>query len=126
MTWLQALVAIAVGLLSSTGVWALVSRRTERKDARDKLLMGVAYEKILTMGMGFISRGWLTHDEYEDYRRYLYEPYLKMGGNGTASRVMAAVDDLPLRPRAEYKEVIQEAKRSSDSEYPSAELASAA
>lgn len=48
------------------------------------------------LGMVYIERGYITQDEYENLRVYLYEPYEKMGGNGSAKRVMREVDKLPV------------------------------
>ena len=45
----------------------------------------------------YIKRGWLTRDEYENLHDYLFQPYLDMGGNGTAQKIMKEVDKLPLR-----------------------------
>lgn len=42
------------------------------------------------------SRGYITQDEYENLRVYLYEPYAKLGGNGSAKRIMQEVDRLPI------------------------------
>ena len=36
-------------------------------------------------------------DEYENLNTYLYEPYKKLGGNGSALRVMQEVNKLPIR-----------------------------
>lgn len=49
------------------------------------------------LGMRYIDRGWITQDEYENLNTYLYEPYMKLGGNGSALRVMQEVNKLPIR-----------------------------
>ena len=49
------------------------------------------------LGMRYIDRGWITQDEYENLNSYLYEPYKKLGGNGSALRVMQEVNKLPIR-----------------------------
>lgn len=36
-------------------------------------------------------------NEYENLNDYLYAPYEKMGGNGSARRVMEEVRRLPIR-----------------------------
>ena len=38
--------------------------------------------------MSYIDQGYVTQDEYENLRVYLYEPYERMGGNGSAKRIM--------------------------------------
>ena len=43
-------------------------------------------------------------DEYDNLKNYLYEPYKKLGGNGTAERVMDEIDKLPITPNDHGKE----------------------
>lgn len=57
---------------------------------------GLAHDRIVHLGMAYVERGYITQDEYENLRVYLYEPYEKMGGNGSARRVMLEVDKLPV------------------------------
>ena len=52
--------------------------------------------RIVLLGYADAERGYITQDEYENLRVYLYEPYEKMGGNGSARRVMLEVDKLPV------------------------------
>lgn len=44
----------------------------------------------------YIERGWITQDEYENLNDYLYKPYEKMGGNGSAQKIMLEVNKLPI------------------------------
>lgn len=48
------------------------------------------------LGMAYVERGYITQDEYENLRVYLYEPYEKRGGNWQRRRVMLEVDKLPV------------------------------
>ena len=82
--------------LASAGLWALVGRRADKDDAERKMLVGLAHDRIVHLGMAYVERGYITQDEYENLRVYLYEPYEKMGGNGSARRVMLEVDKLPV------------------------------
>ena len=75
---------------------ALVGRRADKDDAERKMLVGLAHDRIVHLGMAYVERGYITQDEYENLRVYLYEPYEKMGGNGSARRVMLEVDKLPV------------------------------
>lgn len=61
------------------------------------MLLGLAHDRIMSLGMEYINRGYITHDEYENLRKYLFEPYEALGGNGSASRVMKEVDKLPIK-----------------------------
>ena len=38
----------------------------------------------------------MTQDEYENLYEYLYKPYEKLGGNGSAKRIMTEVDQLAI------------------------------
>lgn len=108
--WLQTITTALLTLLASSGFWAYMQKRSNKSTQTDHLLLGLAYDKIITMGMAYIERGWITKDEYEDYRRLLYEPYKALGGNGVTERVMAEVTSLPLRSRAKYVEILNTAK----------------
>ena len=94
---IPAISAIVVAALTSGGLWALVGRRAARNDAEHKMLVGLAHDRIIHLGMVYIERGYVTQDEYENLQVYLYEPYEKMGGNGSARRVMEEVRKLPIR-----------------------------
>ena len=95
--WTQVAVPLIVALLTSSGLWALVSKRADKNNAERKMLVGLAHDRIIHLGMVYIERGYVTQDEYENLQVYLYEPYEKMGGNGSAKRVMEEVRKLPIR-----------------------------
>lgn len=93
---MQLTAAVLGSALASSGLWALVGRRVDKDDAERKMLVGLAHDRIVHLGMAYVERGYITQDEYENLRVYLYEPYEKMGGNGSARRVMLEVDKLPV------------------------------
>lgn len=95
--WENIGVPLIVALLTSSGLWALVSKRADKNNAERKMLVGLAHDRIIHLGMVYIERGYVTQDEYENLQVYLYEPYEKMGGNGSARRVMEEVRKLPIR-----------------------------
>ena len=96
--WVQQIaVPLAVAVLTSSGLWALVSKREDKNNAERKMLVGLAHDRIIHLGMTYIQRGEVTQDEYENLNDYLYAPYEKMGGNGSAKRVMEEVRRLPIR-----------------------------
>ena len=49
------------------------------KDAERKLLVGLAHDRIIHLGMTYVQRGEITQDEYENLNDYLYAPYEKNG-----------------------------------------------
>ena len=96
--WVQQIaVPLAVAVLTSSGLWALVSKRADKNNAGRKMLVGLAHDRIIHLGMVYVTRGYITQDEYENLNDYLYQPYEKMGGNGSAKRVMEEVRKLPIK-----------------------------
>ena len=99
--WVQQIVVpLAVAVLTSSGLWALVSKRADKNDAERKMLVGLAHDRITHLGMAYLTRGYITQDEYENLNDYLYQPYEKMGGNGSAKRIMEEVRKLPIQREA--------------------------
>ena len=99
--WVQQIaVPLAVAVLTSSGLWALVSKRADKNDAERKMLVGLAHDRITQLGMAYLARGYITQDEYENLNDYLYQPYEKMGGNGSAKRIMEEVRKLPIKREA--------------------------
>ena len=99
--WVQQIaVPLAVAALTSSGLWALVSKRADKNDAERKMLVGLAHDRITHLGMAYLTRGYITQDEYENLNDYLYQPYEKMGGNGSAKRIMEEVRRLPIKREA--------------------------
>ena len=101
--WLQTLLTILGTILASSGFWAYIQERSKRKAAENKqnnletqMLIGLAHDRIIYLGMVYIERGYITQDEYENLYEYLYKPYEKLGGNGSAKRSMTEVDQLAI------------------------------
>ena len=95
--WLKMALTIVASVLASSGFWAYLQHKSESKDVRSQMLIGLAHDRITHLGLNYIERGWITKDEYENLHDYLYVPYHKMGGNGSAERIMKEVASLPLR-----------------------------
>lgn len=95
--WLKMALTIVASVLASSGFWAYLQHKSESKDVRSQMLIGLAHDRITHLGLNYIERGWITKDEYENLHDYLYVPYHKMGGNGSAERIMKEVANLPLR-----------------------------
>lgn len=100
----QIIIAVLSSVLASSGMWAYIVRRMDKKDVKTQMLLGLGHDKIISLGMEYIDRGYITQDEYENLYNYLYQPYLAMNGNGSAKRVMNAVDRLEIRKGTHYKE----------------------
>lgn len=95
--WLRAALIVFGSTMGSTGLWAWLRSRDSRRAATTRLMMGMAYETITSHGLAYIDRGWITKDEFEELRKYFFEPYIALGGNGTAQKIMEEVSRLPFR-----------------------------
>ena len=84
INWVQVITSVLIALISSTGLWSFIANYRNKHDAKTKLLVGLAHDRIVYLGMKYIERGYITQDEYENLNDYLYKPYEKMGGNGSA------------------------------------------
>lgn len=90
--WLQTVLTIFGSVLASSGFWAYLQKRSDSRDCRTDLLLGLAHDRIMQLSTTYLERGdWITQDEYENLCDYLYVPYERMGGNGTAKRVVQEV-----------------------------------
>lgn len=106
MSHLLILVVTTIGSVGvSSGFWGYMWKRYATNHSTNALLMGLAYDKICTLGVSYIERGWITKDEFEEFHKYLFKPYLDMGGNGVASRIMDEVATLPFRSHNRYQEI---------------------
>ena len=94
--WAQLIATIVCSVLASSGLWTLLSKRMDKNSAEKELLIGIAHDRIMFLGMSYLDRGYITRDEYENLYQYLYKPYKKVGGNGSAEHIMNQVDKLPI------------------------------
>jgi len=91
------LLTIVLAAFSSTGLWAVVLRALDSHSAQAQMVKGLGHDRILYLGQKYVDRGYITHDEYENLNDYLYNPYKKLNGNGSAERMMEEVRKLPFR-----------------------------
>lgn len=91
------IVTILSSVLASSGLWAFITQLANKKDVKTEMLIGLGHDRIISLGMEYLNRGYITKDEYENLHDYLYIPYEKMGGNGSAKRIMDAVEKLPIK-----------------------------
>lgn len=95
-SWVQIILTVFSSVLASSGLWAYIVKRAEKKDIKTQMLIGLGHDRIMYWGMCYIERGWITQDEYENLYEYLYKPYELLGGNGSAKRIMKEVEKLPI------------------------------
>ena len=98
MSWMQTILTIITSLLASSGLWAFLGSKMERNNAERELIVGIGHIELVFFGMQYIERGWITREEYETMQD-LYKPYVKLGGNGSGTKIMQEVEKLPIKER---------------------------
>lgn len=100
--------SIVGAVFASTGFWSFISNLVQRKDTKEsaegQMLKGLGHDRICYLGSCYIEQGYITKDDYENLHDYLYIPYKKLDGNGTAEKIMKEVEKLPLTDKEEQNE----------------------
>lgn len=103
MNSLEFIGLIVGAIFASGGFWAFITawynNRSKKQNALVKLMLGIGHREIVECGKEYIERGYITYDEYEDLIHYLYNPYVELGGNGTAEKIMQEIKKLPMKER---------------------------
>lgn len=110
--WIQTMITVVCAVLASSGFWAWLQSRRDKKDAKTRMILGLGHDRLVVLSMKYIERGWVSSDEYEDLNKYLYLPYTEMGGNGTVKKLMGEVQKLPIR----HVSYMQQAKQEKENE----------
>lgn len=100
LTWVQMLVTVVCAVGASSGFWAYIQKKGELQSAEKQMLVGLGHDRIVFLGMLYIDRGWIYYDEFENLNDYLYKPYERLGGNGSAKKIMDEVRQLDIRSRS--------------------------
>lgn len=105
---------IIVAVLASSGVWAVVNTITayildKRKKKDDngtiskddfeavvKGVRGLLYGELELKCSQYIQKGNISAGELNDLRKYYFEPYKSLKGDGTIDRLMGRVENLDI------------------------------
>lgn len=97
MHLIEMLITIIGSVFASSGLWTLILYKAKQKDTGLLMTRGMAHYQIIEEGQKFIERGWITHEEYDDFMKYLGNPYLESGSNGLAKKMIDDISDLPFK-----------------------------
>ena len=86
------LVTVLVTVFASSGFWTLI---LAVYTSRHEKLLGLGHDRIFELCEGILKRGELTQAEYDNLL-HLYKPYKKLGGNGTAEKLMKEVENMDI------------------------------
>lgn len=62
-----------------------------------RLLRGIGQIEIIFFGTKFLEQGYITTEEYDSLKNEIYAPYVELGGNGLAKKMMEEVEKLPIK-----------------------------
>ena len=53
INWVQVITSVIIALISSTGLWSFIANYRNKHDAKTKLLVGLAHDRIVYLGMNY-------------------------------------------------------------------------
>jgi hypothetical protein len=99
----ETLTTIIVAIFASSGFWAFllgfVNKILDGKSAKNQMILGLGHDRIIFLCEKYIAQGWIYSEDFENLHDYLYIPYKKLKGNGTAEKLMHDVEKLPIRQK---------------------------
>lgn len=99
--WLEVLFS---GLLTSLGfIVKLMWQRQKREDLRQQAIelgiQALLRDRVVQAYYHYIERGWITLHGLEAAEK-MYTEYHNLGGNGTVTKLMEGLRELPVRDKA--------------------------
>lgn len=98
------IITIVITLFASSGFWTLIlaiyNNRHKAKSAEVEMILGLGHDRIYELCKEVLRTGEMTEAEYDNIR-HLYDPYVKLGGNGTAAKLMKQVEDMKISLEAQ-------------------------
>lgn len=96
----QIVIAIVGSNALFTFIQFLITRHDRKKDPEAQILLGIGHDRIVYLCRKAIQRGYTTTEEVDNITG-IYEPYTKMGGNGSGKKVYTEYMKLPLKEEKE-------------------------
>ena len=94
----EIIIAVIGGIFGSTGLWQLIQYFLNKNSAEREMLLGLGYIQLMQTCNVYLQQGYIEVEELVDLKKYLYEPYRKLGGNGAGEMIMKKVENLPNQP----------------------------
>lgn len=103
------IVAVVTGAFSSgfTGLIQFLITRHDKKNSQEEdslrcisdAVRGLDHDRLYYLATKYIQIGSISKEDYENLNEYIYQPYKKLGGNGTGDKLMREVEKLPLNEK---------------------------
>lgn len=107
--WMNAVIGTVAGALIATligiikGLWGRQKAQAARQENVEKLCMAIAHDRLFYIYADLNQKGYATVDEIRNVE-YLYEPYHKLGGNGTGTELYERITKMQTEPLQAAKE----------------------
>lgn len=94
---------VVLAVIASTGFWEFLKFIFQNVIFKPKLtpeirlLRGIGQIEIIFFGTKFLEQGYVTTEEYDSLKNEIYAPYVELGGNGLAKKMMEEVEKLPIK-----------------------------
>lgn len=94
---------VVLAVIASTGFWEFLKFIFQNVIFKPKLtpeirlLRGIGQIEIIFFGSKFLEQGYITTEEYDSLKNEIYAPYLEIGGNGLAKKMMEEIEKLPIK-----------------------------
>lgn len=94
---------VVLAVIASTGFWEFLKFIFQNVIFKPKLtpeirlLRGIGQIEIIFFGTKFLEQGYITTEEYDSLKNEIYAPYLEIGGNGLAKKMMEEIEKLPIK-----------------------------
>ena len=106
---------LLIAVLGGSGVWELIKFEVEKHKKKlsdeQKLMLGIAHDRIWSLGGQYLRRKGITKSELDNLER-IAVPYLSSGGNGTGEKIWNDVKELELISESEAERLDAEYWRS--------------
>ena len=53
-SWVQMALTVVCAVIASSGFWTYIQKRSEKKDVKTRMLVGLAHDRILFLGMNYV------------------------------------------------------------------------
>lgn len=89
----EIIITIIVSVLASSGFWQFIMLKTQKKSTQTQAILALLHNEIYYQAEKAIKEGSITTDELDNLT-CLYEPYVKLGGNGTGAALYEKAKNL--------------------------------
>lgn len=93
-------IAVVLAILGSNGLWTVVNsilvNRKDKKSVERQAMLALLHDRLYRLCQDYIKQGYVTIDQLDNLM-YLWQPYERLGGNGTGKKLYDQVLELPLK-----------------------------